>query len=174
MDRTSMLYPFGPVDRINWFNTFNMRGPSYLGLTRSISWLPMTWLVASSGHQQPWYWLCRIGRYVSYLRKDFNYLCHIFVEKWHKCKYMFLLKNLAHKGLHKLYMLFPNEISIILITDLVACDHYTRMAFEMPRVKCREICNKFPSCKTCFSSGSISMVTFLKMYTSWNIINNKP
>ena len=64
--------------------TLNMRGPSYLGLTRSISWLLMPWLLTSPGHQQPWYWLCRIGRFLYYLGKDFNYLCHINVEKWHK------------------------------------------------------------------------------------------
>ena len=33
------------------------------------------WLLASPGHQQPWDWLCRIGSSLSYLRKDFNYLC---------------------------------------------------------------------------------------------------
>ena len=44
----------------------------------------MPWLLASSGHQQPWYWLCRIGRSLCYLIKDFNYLCHINVEEWHK------------------------------------------------------------------------------------------
>ena len=33
--------------------TVNVRGPSYLGLTRSISWLLMPWLLASPGHQQP-------------------------------------------------------------------------------------------------------------------------
>ena len=52
-----------------------MQGPSYLSLTRSLSWLLMPWLLTSPGHQQPWYWLCRIGRFLSYLRKDFNYLC---------------------------------------------------------------------------------------------------
>ena len=75
----------------------NVGGPSYLGLTRPIWWLLMNWLLASPGHQQPWYWLCRM----SYLRMDFNYLCHISVKEWHKSKYMFLfpLKNLARKGL---------------------------------------------------------------------------
>ena len=63
--------------------TLNVRGPSYLGLPRSISWLLMPWLLTSPGHQQPWYWLCRIGRFLSYLRKDFKYLCCINVEKWH-------------------------------------------------------------------------------------------
>ena len=64
--------------------TLNVRWPSYLGLTRSISWLLMPWLLTSPGHQQPWYWLCRIGRFLSYLRKDFNYLRRTNVEKWHK------------------------------------------------------------------------------------------
>ena len=64
--------------------TLNMRGPSYLGLTESISWLLMPWLLTSPGHQQPWYWLCRIRRFLSYLRKDFNNLRRINVEKWHK------------------------------------------------------------------------------------------
>ena len=64
--------------------TLNVRGPSYLGLTRSVSWLLMHWLLTSPGHQQPWYWLCRIGRFLSYLRKDFKYLRHTNVEKCHK------------------------------------------------------------------------------------------
>ena len=34
--------------------TLNVRRPSYLGLTRSISWLLMPWLLTSPGHQQPW------------------------------------------------------------------------------------------------------------------------
>ena len=44
----------------------------------------LPWLLASAGHQQPWYWLCRIGRPLSYLRKYLNYLCHINVKEWHK------------------------------------------------------------------------------------------
>ena len=60
--------------------TLNVRGPSYLGLTRSISWLLMPWLLTSPGHQQPWYWPCRICRSWSYLRKDFKYMCHINME----------------------------------------------------------------------------------------------
>ena len=57
------------VTRPQWVN---VRRLSYIGLTRSISWLLMPWLLASPGHQQPWYWLCRTGRSLSYLRKDFN------------------------------------------------------------------------------------------------------
>ena len=61
--------------------TLNVRWPSYLGLTRSISWLLMSWLLVSPGHQQPWYWLCRMGRSLSFLMKDFNHLCHINMEE---------------------------------------------------------------------------------------------
>ena len=78
-------------------------GPSYLGLTRSISWLLMPWLLTSPGYQQPWYWLYRMCRSFSYLRKDFKY-CTCVKSMWRndiKCKYMFMfpLKNLACKGL---------------------------------------------------------------------------
>ena len=34
--------------------TLSMWGLSYLGLTRSILWLLMPWLLTSPGHQQPW------------------------------------------------------------------------------------------------------------------------
>ena len=62
----------------------NVRGPSYLGLTSPISLLLMSWLLTLPGHQQQWYWLCRICRSRSYLRKDFKYMCHINVGWWHK------------------------------------------------------------------------------------------
>ena len=73
-DVTPLLMHLG---HISFALTLNVRGPSYLGLTRSISWLMMPWFVTSPGHQQPWYWLCRLGRSWSYLRKDFKYLCHV-------------------------------------------------------------------------------------------------
>ena len=41
--------------------TLNVPGPRYPGLTRSISWLLMSWLLASPGHQHPCYWLYKIG-----------------------------------------------------------------------------------------------------------------
>ena len=66
--------------QVNKTLTLNVQEPSYLGLTRSISWPLMPWLLTSPGHQQPWYWLCRICRSCSYSRKDFKYLCHINVE----------------------------------------------------------------------------------------------
>ena len=64
--------------------TLNVRKPSYLGLTTSIAWLLMSWILASPGCQQPWYWLHRICRSFSYLRKDFKYRCHINEDEWHK------------------------------------------------------------------------------------------
>ena len=64
--------------------TLNVREPSLLGFTGSISWLLMPWLLASPGHQQPWYWLYRIDRSLSYSRRNVNYLCLISVEEWQK------------------------------------------------------------------------------------------
>ena len=38
---------------------------------------------------------------MSYLRKEFNYLCHVNMKQLHKYKYMYMipLKNLARKWL---------------------------------------------------------------------------
>ena len=58
-----------------------MWGPSFLGSARSISWSLMPWLLAKPGHQHTWYWLCRIGKSLSYTTKDFNNLCHVSVEE---------------------------------------------------------------------------------------------
>ena len=60
--------------------TLNMQGPRSLNLAWSVSWLLMPWLLTLPGHQQQWYWLCRVCRHWSYLWKDFKYLCHISVE----------------------------------------------------------------------------------------------
>ena len=81
--------------------TLNVWGLSYLGLTGSISWLLMPWLLVSPGHQQPWYWLCRIvGPCLSW--GWISITCAI--SMWRngiKYKYvLFPLKNLARKGLY--------------------------------------------------------------------------
>ena len=76
-----LLRPLGQYPII-WFKSlghFNVPGPSYPGLTRSWSWLLMPWRLASPGHQQPWYWLCNLGRPLSYTRKDSIHLCQVSV-----------------------------------------------------------------------------------------------
>ena len=50
------------LNKSNKALTLNMLGPSYLGLTMSISWLLMPLLLTSPGHQQLWYWLCKLGK----------------------------------------------------------------------------------------------------------------
>ena len=73
---------------------FNRKG-------RSKSWLLMPWLLASPGHQQPLYWLCRIDRSLSYSGRIFQLPVLSVWRNDIKCKYMFMfsLKNLACKGL---------------------------------------------------------------------------
>ena len=51
--------------------------PCYQG---SMPLLLMSWLLVSTSHQQPWYYMCRIHRSLPCLRKDFNHLCHLNVE----------------------------------------------------------------------------------------------
>ena len=69
---TRKKFPFDDV--IMW--KFTIRCPNYSGSSWLISWLLMSWFLASPGYQCPWYWLCRIGKFLSYKRKDFNYqLC---------------------------------------------------------------------------------------------------
>ena len=72
----------GHKHKIQYLLILNMREPIYLGLTISISWLLMPWLLASAGNQQPWYWLCKLHRSLSYMRKDFNYLYHDSMKEW--------------------------------------------------------------------------------------------
>ena len=64
--------------------SLNVRGPNHSGWTKPVSWLLMPWLLSSPGHQHEWYWLCGIGKFLPYMRKDFIYLCHVSVEEWYK------------------------------------------------------------------------------------------
>ena len=59
-----------------------MNRPSDPGRTRSMLWLLMPWLLVSSGHQHPQYWLCRINTSLSSTRRDFNYRHHLDINKW--------------------------------------------------------------------------------------------
>ena len=104
--------------------TLKVWGPSYLGLTRSISWLLMPWLLTSPGHQQPWYWLCSMCRSWSYLRKDVKYLCHINVQQWYQMHiYVYVpsakistlrVKIAACKPNYMLLMLYSGDIKMML------------------------------------------------------------
>ena len=94
-----------------------MRGQSNLGLTSSISWLLMPWLLTSPGHQHPWYWPCRIGRSLPYFRKYFNYMCHVNEEEWHKML-LFPLNNLACKGLNSLFPAYLPPVGTVLVENI--------------------------------------------------------
>ena len=80
--------------------TLNGQGLSYLSLTRSISWLLMSWFLASWGHQHQWHWLCRIGKFLSYMRKISTVCVYSLWRNYINCKYMFIFhwKNLACNG----------------------------------------------------------------------------
>ena len=48
-----------------------MLKPEYSGIPRLIPLVMMPWLLASPGHQQP-YWLCRIHKSLSSMKQNFN------------------------------------------------------------------------------------------------------
>ena len=73
LDKVCIMWPATNWNISHWHNissqcsvswstlyclTLNMRVPSHLGLTSSISWLLMPWLLTSTGHQQLWYIDC--------------------------------------------------------------------------------------------------------------------
>ena len=112
-------------DKLNRVITaLNMQGLSYLGLTRSISWLLMPWLLTSPGHQQPWYWLYR--EYVGPSLTWGRILSTCVISMWlndTKCKYMFMFpqKNLACKGLTLLVMKVEYSINTKTANALALC-----------------------------------------------------
>ena len=56
--------------------------PEYSIKNRSLLQLLMPWLLAWPCHEQPWYWLYMINRFLSSTRKDLNHLWHLSFEKW--------------------------------------------------------------------------------------------
>ena len=60
---------------------------------RSIPGLLMLWLLASPGHQQPWYRLCRINRSLFSMGKNSNYLILISSNE-RICKYSFMFPKI--------------------------------------------------------------------------------
>ena len=55
---------------------------NHSGSTWPVSWLLMPWILASSWYQHQLYRLCRIAKFLSYTKKDFNYLCKGSMEEW--------------------------------------------------------------------------------------------
>ena len=57
------MTPHG-ITKPQWVNqlTILVLKLEYFGWTRLLQWQLMPWLLASPGHQQPWYWLYRIGQ----------------------------------------------------------------------------------------------------------------
>ena len=64
------------------------------GICIYFGWIKFLWV---------WVWLCRIGKFLFYTRKEFNYLCLVNVEEWHRLKiqFMFPVKQLGRKVLRK-------------------------------------------------------------------------
>ena len=149
--------------------TLNVQGPSYLGLTRSISWLLMPWLLMSPGHQQPWYWLYRICRSFSYSRKCLSTCTKSMWRNDIKCKYMLMFpqKSLACKGLIFHTILRVHSTCIFTMSTIV-CTHST-ILFLFVNEKCLPcwITSNMPS--TCeLSDNMVSLIRVKWKLQPWN------
>ena len=102
---------------------------------------------ASPGQQQPWYWLWRICKSLSYISKDFNYLCCVNVEQCHKMYiYIYIYvpsEKLAHKGLTTSFVVMslemgqscgPNVLCVKIPNDwatkMDVWDHSSRLSYK--------------------------------------------
>ena len=67
----------------------------------------MPWFLGSLEWQQPWYWKCRIDRFLSSQRETIRYICHLSADNWCKFIFMFPQTNSARHGLKKEIIALP-------------------------------------------------------------------
>ena len=75
-----------PGSLTHGFLWISAAGENVPGIPGACVTLNFTYLVRG-----PWYWLCRIGACLSYTRKNFNYLCGVWVEELYKVEVHFCL-----------------------------------------------------------------------------------
>ena len=70
-----------------WCETFNPMALKleYFWQIGSIPWLLMTWRHKEPGHQQPWYWLYRLNKSLTFRRKNCRYQHHLSIKKLSSC-----------------------------------------------------------------------------------------
>ena len=89
-----------------------LQGPSYLGYAKSVSWLLMSWILASSGHHLSWHWICKLCMFLSYMREDFHTIVVFVWRNYIDCRYIscFLCCGMHLKGAH--CSILPDTITI--------------------------------------------------------------
>ena len=109
--------------------------------SRLIPWLLMPWLLGLPGHQQPWYWICRINGSLSSMRKDFNYLCHISIVKLQKMELYFLFpkQNMSTKW-------HPSWLSRNELTSEIRCFHTCKRSISHCSAGCISVVSLLRYC----------------------------
>ena len=84
--------------------------------------LKPSWLIASPGHQRPWYWLGGIGSFLSCMSEEFKRLCPL-CRNDINCRnmFMFLMENLERKGKG---LKFNSRLKIKLVVLSEHCENY--------------------------------------------------
>ena len=102
-----------------------LQGPSYPGYTKSISWLLMSWILASPGHHRSWYWMCKLVMFLSYMREDFHTIVVFVWSNYIDCRYIscFLCCGMYLKGVHR--SILPDTITIsIYVISTEMCTYH--------------------------------------------------
>ena len=84
----------------------------YSWITRSMSWMLMTWFLVVPCHQQKYHRLCMINGSLS-MRKDSKYLCILRFEKWRKMQIYFSVSNAALHSLNAALQSLSADTGII-------------------------------------------------------------
>ena len=92
--QSHILFTLGIIYFI-WSISLMLLITAYSGITRSMSWLLMPWLLVLSGHQQPWYWINTMQACLATLRNDLKNLNIVICEKWLKNGNIFLFPKLT-------------------------------------------------------------------------------
>ena len=127
----------------------------------------MPWRRKEPGHQQPWYWQCKINGSLSSMRKDFNYLHHLSMEKWQKIPVYFSLLT---------EILFWNKSSTVRVNTLRPRQHGRHFADDsFKRIFLNE--NVIISIKISLKfvpKGPINNIPALVQIMAWRRPGDKP
>ena len=103
----------------------------YSRITWLMPWLLMPWIPVLPGHLQPLNWICRINGTLASVRKGFNYLCNLTVEKWLKMQIYSLLLNSLWPGDATFRHNTGSPLAQVMACSLTAPGHYLNQCWHI-------------------------------------------
>ena len=96
----------------------------YSRITWLMPWLLMPWLPVSPGHLQLLYCICRINGILASVKKGFNYLSHLTLEKWMEMQIYSLLFNSLWPGDASWWHKAGPKLAQVIACCLTVSGHY--------------------------------------------------